>query len=716
MKKLLTILTLSAALFASCKPDGNLTSGFEFSARLSMDKIVDSTATTLTVSSSRNWILLDQRCDDRYPGDINFEKITDLFSASEAFGAGTLTFNVPADAIKVKETHKGRFTLKVKDVETGSEKEVTSAFSAYHKNAYSFRVDNPVVHNGENLRFSVYSPTSEWFTLKSFTFELADESIQIGKTYKFDASHRVEFSVPVKISKSIIDGDIFFDIVDETGEQQTIHGKGCYSAISMMTSLSADNVQLYSAKHGWTPQSINISCEGGFTVSVKDDTDGQISLCKSRNGVFDGTEYTFDSQSSAQVFFCGRRPGNATIVVKPLAAKGQDTANEEIDVWVKPRAVLYVDGTFSHTINRALWTVLKIDNGAIFDKRTWTYIFYEGKASGGWTAAPTRIGFKMLPADAEFSLPTDAEAGVTLSGAQASATSLYGLANGLQQAYSAEAFKTAAGDGFASQSMTKYGQEFGESTFSVTFKSAATAASSNYSSQYYWNDGQGSCMAESGSNFKNRPTSDYIKRTAVTASAQATDKQIFTYTNCPVTGYSDEVELVETYHNFTYNGSSYYPRPSNWERWFIHYYSGTPESYQALGSECYPYRVSTVRRANRAGLTWFLLKWNDVMSESGRQFGDSDESPNKYWYVPENGEAAASHRHATAWKEFSVAVSSLTYDTSLYDVVGIVYAFKVFDEESGRFLGGNDYWWRSVDHTPVFQAVKGSDITIKDNN
>ena len=103
------------------------------------------------------------------------------------------------------------------------------------------------------------------------------------------------------------------------------------------------------------------------------------------------------------------------------------------------------------------------------------------------------------------------------------------------------------------------------------------------------------------------------------------------------------------------------------------------------------------------------------MSESGRQFGNSDETPNKYWYVPENKESAASHRHATAWKEFSVAVSSLTYDTSLYDVIGIVYTFKVFDEESGRFLGGNDYWWRSVDHTPVFQAVKGSDITIKDN-
>ncbi len=702
------VLLTAVTTLPSCNEEDGIISTFEFSVSFPEEKIVDGTASMFKVTSNRPWTVESQQLTPGYETDIDFAGIAGFLDRSIVYEAGTRTFKVPAEAVVVKKTHKGRLTIAGRDVETGTVKKVSAVYTAYYKNEYQLEIEKPVVHNGEEFVFSIYSPSgSTEFTLVDYNFYLADGSIVAGKTYQLDPStHRCTFRVPVKAAESKINADLNMVISDESGALFTL--TGTYSVLMVDAILSSDNVSMYSPTF-WDEQPIEqvrIDCKGGFTVSLSQESTGSVEFSRSYLGGFDGeSSVDCSDKDGATLYFRGLSPGNARIVVSPAVAKGDASADIQLDVWVKPMMVLYVGGDFSYVRNKIL--KMRFDDSELHGfNRIRKYWFYENTYSGGWTGSPDRIYYRMVPISSDVNLTgLDATKSVVTDPMR---VSLFGLAASPASCHLLSGVKRVLGDDFFTRTPLMY-SKLTNTSFDVTF--LVDGGRAEWKSDRFWNNGN-SVAYPSGRGL----TVAFTGREEVDAKNMVGRE--FNYRNVPVTGGEDKLTIQERNWNFPYGSGEYFPYMKDDHRRYYLYVANGTKNYVDIGDDAYhlfttdpsyiyPFRTSFLSSGsnNLSGLTYHLNKWNDVMAESGRQ------NDNGCKYTPSTGDAYS--KNITQWLRFGVTVDRIAYDTSLYDVVGVVYGFDIYDDvSSDTYLGGADFWWHGVNSGLFYSRTRDGKFEI----
>ena len=728
------VAAAAALLVSSCHEEPGIISTFDFSVSLPVGKIVDGNEAVFKVSSNREWSLDSFSLSDGCESDIDFAQVEGFLDGTKTYPAGVSSFKIPAEGVSVRSTHKGRFTISGKDVVTGTVKSSSATYSAFVRNQYELIVETPVVHNGEEFVFSIYSPTASSFTLVKCNLALSHDSVVEGKVYELDpVTHKYTFTIPVKVQDSIINGELSITVTDDSGEVYELD-KEVFSVLSLEATLTETDTKGNSVSmhtEYWLPDDqivrrLDVRCTGGFTVKMSDESEGCVAFSESYMGFNPQESLEYKSgHSVANVYFYGTKPGNVRIVVSPTVAKGDPQADVYIDVWVKPMTVLYVGGDFAFSRNRVL-ALAKINASSSSGLSGYSYTInnleiYNDEISGGWTAAPNSISYKLVPIGEDANLDSRLTNFIRKSVVYPENVSLFGAASASTQYVPLNDVTRMFGAGFFTDVLSQKYPEIKSQKFDLSM--IVDMNGGNLNSKNFWWDGSGIAFRyvdydESSYGIFER----YSHGNSMSAVLASEGKRTFVYSGIPVDGGSDRVSFSERDITLSIDGNEVIPIPGSFGARLV---SGTMEDYAAgnysylSAQKIYPYKQNYIipGEGDEDGITCFLNRWNDVLVESGAMV--TTKKNNKVTgrgILPDGTLATDSRKKTTEWSSFGVRVNKLSYDQQMFDIACIVYGFEIFDESKGQYVGGADFWWHSVNSSPFIISTLDSSITVTDKN
>lgn len=727
MKKIHFIIAFcfAAVSLSSCKEDSDITSAFEISVSIPGGVIVDGKSASFNVVSNREWNLVGQSCSDA--GDLDFSKANpEMVSSTRSFKSGVTAFTIPAEGVKVDNIHRGRLSLDVEDVRTGTKKNIYCNYDAYKE--YNFEIIDylPVVYNNMDFTFTVYCSTADRFVLNKLECPKVLEStartvLKEGATYEL-ANHRITFSIPIKIATNVVNEDFALNITTESGETARLAIKMNVIEFSFTHDDGSLSVGLGGGVYEWSPkieEVMQVNCRGGFTIrcdSGADDGFVGFSTAATRNSVSDyKPELTVpaDKSLNCDIYVMGTKPGKAKISITPTAVEGLGYGTLGTTVWVRPKAVLYVDGDFVKARNKVYW-------GESFGSN---YKMYTDEPSGGWTGMPDRIGFSFREVGNDLKPNVGAqsmtfsvmsESGLTEIPAN---SSMYFLTFGFRRTGSWENLSIvssswtrlsslpASCQGF-SRNITDVYDTLRNSRFSLKVMTEALfpKSATSVKSKLFWWDGTVVAYPE-GNGLSSSEMVSYCNRSEKTLYLSDVDKKVFTYAGKPFSGYDDRLVFAED--NWTYKERLPLVNALNGGK--VYLYRGTPSAPgEQLSEAVYPWKKSRLVSGDTNGLCYLFNKISNCMATSGR----NDKNP---WPMTSLDGASTDKRHVSdSFDKLGFKVTELSYDKSLVDVVGVVYGYQIIDDANNLFRCGTDYWWHAFDSTPWWQDIK--DVVVNDNS
>ena len=772
--RIASLFLLPLLLWTGCKEDSDIVSAFEVSLSFPEGKVVNGAQAYFTVTSNRPWQLVSDELAQPKDFDMESVKASDVRfrDHSASYPAGTTEFYIDKSAVNIKETHKGKLTIVIKDTSTGAVKTASSTYTAYKTNEFSLLIDTPVVRKGQDFVFRIYSPSASSFTVSEMSFTLAtdnknpDNGIVIGRKYELKDNYYT-FSVPCRLSGNIGPADASITLSDETGIEKTIEVKEAYVALDFDASLSEGYTScLMSGTNNQHGNTAKLRINGGaqkFKVSTKS---GSSSVLKySPDDSFTSRESTLDVQvdgkGSAELFVRGdalTNPGYSTIIVHPLLAdKYEDNSSDadiELQVFVKPATYILIGGDFTYTPESFSGSP-SIRNGVCYlnawetSKHTYIRQFHVNVPMEGWTGCPTAITSRIVPIVTENLPDVILGAGITpdenvlynasLSGFYQSFIGKRGpgiTSKGCENKYFEKStVETHLGD-ILDGNITNYA-DFKQFPYGVSFTVKGTYPTNTDKGdrENFFGDGQYPPF--------NKP---FIRKQSVYSTYSSALSQMMNPAILP--GGNGKLNIVYSYSLTANNEVCSSVSVDNSSSTFdIPMYStGSAGSYGTIVrrvdsptsgynstkhvadgtvATVYPWHKSIVTpkvpSTEGNNLTSFLNKWCDcvvmsnlwMISNTNGKFGEPSYEADAV--LSEGG------IHTTQWEDFSLSVSAITYDKSKMDILGVIYTFPIVDPNGGfegtnkYFYNGGDYWWHKVDQTPLWvPAYTGDQIQVID--
>ena len=717
MKRISTILIAFAALaglLPSCKESGEVITNFEASIQIPDGRIVDGKSATFRVTTNREWSLVSYSLEPGNEKDINFDYVTTgneigIKQVNARFDAGTTTFNIAGSGVKVIESHKGKLTLVLKDEETKVERSISATYTAYAQGQITLVIDTPIVRNGQDFQFRFHCAANkriEYFTVTTYDFPMPGIAnyLKLGEKYYPDENGDVRFSIPVMLNANFTPDKFTATLHDNSGQDSEIEltgrseGEPCCKMLAFeVQNPDARRYISQEIKGNYNLPDPNITlvvkCNGGLSVF---DNEGKT---KFRIGKEEGSSRNTYTGDNFNIIVEGVERGNASVVLHPLEAGDDASVDIVVPVWVKPALWLLVGGDFSYSTtgsapsmrNRVLWMYKSSNHNTLIGHSVTSYSmkYYDDATGGGWVGAPNNIKVKFVPciAGANNTL-TNSISMKLLSQENAEKGSLYGLAGAGGPYYPKSDITAILGEGFFEGDISLLPAAIAKSKYDISLTVSGSYA--KQSSPAFWYDGNNMAFP-TGLTINQMFTANYfnyefIKQYWMTEHTAPTEAKTFSFND-------RMIRSEEFLSSVTPNNDGYFDylvkknsHAEDNDTYVYLYKSRNDSDYYA--TSVYPYKKSTLT-GDTDGLVYYLNRWNDCVMYSGRNSGHASDEDSHI--------NLSTHRHPSEWKNFKLAVSSLSYDRTLFDVVGVMYTYKIFDDATSSFFCGGDYWWRNAE-------------------